>query len=300
MIGQKLGNARIVDRGYQHYGGPRLGQGHAWWVLARASARRGLGIRRSIKAKILPWLLIVTSLLPVVVLLAVRIFGSKAGVKVPTYGSFYDSITVLFLLFAGLIAPDLICPDRRERVITLYLASPLTRLGYVGAQVAALSALLGLLTLLPSLLLFIGNTLLADSAATYFGDHLADLGHIVLAGLLLALFYGSLALAIASFTDRRAYASGAFLGVVLVSATAGSILSEQMHFAGHERFALLNLPQLPIRAVRWLFGDSIDSNASTTALLSGSVDGVAFLVVSAGVIALSIGLFVWRYLQLRD
>ena len=65
--------ARIVDRGYQHYTGKRLGTAHAVWAMIRGALQRGLGIRRPARTKILPWLLIVAVYVPVLILLELRI-----------------------------------------------------------------------------------------------------------------------------------------------------------------------------------------------------------------------------------
>ena len=73
MIGETSGGARIVDRGYQHYQGTRLGSTHALWVMTRAAMRRAMGIRRSGRAKIMPWLLMLGAFVPVVITLAIRV-----------------------------------------------------------------------------------------------------------------------------------------------------------------------------------------------------------------------------------
>src|SRR5579871_2686590 len=141
-------NARIIDRGYQHYDGVRLGQGHSEWVMLRAALLRGLGLRRNFRNKIMPWLLIIIGFLPPVVILGIQIIVGQALAS--PYARLYPRIDVVFILFAGLVAADLICADRRERVISLYFSAPITRLLYVAAQVIGLVLLLLLLTLLPT------------------------------------------------------------------------------------------------------------------------------------------------------
>ena len=49
-------------------------------------------------------------------------------------------------------------------------------------------------------------------------------GHLAVAGSVLALYYGGLALAVAALTDRRAYAAGGYLGLLLVSSAASAIV----------------------------------------------------------------------------
>lgn len=283
--------ARIVDRGYQHYGGARLGQPHATRVMVGAALRRGLGLRRSLRAKILPLLLILLSFGPTIFILIFKVLvpGSLTAV-LPTYAAIYRMVQLLYLLFAGLIVPDLLCSDRRERVLSLYFAAPITRAIYLAAQVVGVILLMLLLTFLPIFVLFVGNTLLAKSAPTYLGDHWGDLWHLTLSGLVFAAFYGVVAMAVSSFTDRRAYASGIYLGLMLVSSVVANILLRTLRFSGHEWVALVDLINLPDHIVRPLFGESIfpDLNPWTCA-------GVLL-----GAIVVSLALVIWRYLGAGD
>ncbi len=295
---QANADARIVDRGYQHYTGTRLGPNHGFWVMLRAAMRRILGIRRPTRAKVLPWLLIVAAYAPVIIILGVRLLIPGSGrAPLPGYSFIIsNSISViLFVLFAGLIAPDLLCLDRRERVLSLLFAAPITRLSYVAAQVAALTIVMLLLTLGPALLLYGGNIALADAAGTYVRDHLEDLLHVLASGGLLALYYSAVSLAIASFTDRRPYASGIFLGLMLVSGVVANVLLRVSRgasgaSAGQDWFALLDLVYTPLRVVRRLFGAPLYPN------LGGPSIGGAV----AGITIVSLALIVWRYLRLRD
>ena len=116
--------------------GKRLGLGHSEWVMLRAALLRGLGIRRNFRNKIMPWLLIAIAFLPAVVILGIQII---VGLQLTSpYANIYPRIDALFILFAGLVAADLICADRRERVISLYFSAPITRLHYIAAQVIGL------------------------------------------------------------------------------------------------------------------------------------------------------------------
>ena len=273
----------------------RLGLTHALWTMVVAAMRRAMGLRRPWHTKIMPWLLAVTPYAPVGYLLAVQANLGTAldPALLPSprfYARFYALIALPLVLFAGLVAPDLLCPDRRERVLSLYFVAPITRLHYVGAKVGAVFSLLLLLSLAPALLLFTGNAFLANDTASFVRHHLADGGHIVLGGLLLALYYSALAMAVAGFNDRRAYASGSFVGLLLVSSVSAGILAQGMTFAGHERFALLNLLRLPVLSVDWIFGQRLQPN----------LDGWDYLGATLGVIAASLALLSWQYLRLRE
>ena len=63
--------------------------------------------------------------------------------------SYYLEIGIVVLLFAGITTPDLLCPDRRNRVLSLYLSTAVSRTEYVvGRMLGALLPLL-LCTLAP-------------------------------------------------------------------------------------------------------------------------------------------------------
>lgn len=284
-------NARIIDRGYQHYTGERLGLGHGEWVMLWAALKRGVGLRRSFRHKIMPWLLIAVAFVPVIVILGFQIIAGQ--VVTEPYTRIYPSIVFAFVLFAGLVAPDLLCADRRERVISLYFSAPITRLHYIASQVLSLMLLMLLLTVVPYVILFFGQALLAPAFSTFVSNNLSDLWHVLLGGTLAAMFFAALAMAVAAFTDRRAYATGGFLGLVLVSGIAGSILSgtERIQFSGHEWFSLLDLLHLPIRVIAWLFG------GMPRTLL---VDGANYLWATLAVIVISLALVAWRYLKVSD
>jgi len=97
-------------------------------------------------------------------------------------------------------------------------------------------------------------------------------------------------MAVAAFTDRRAYASGAFLGLMLVSSVAGGIVGQGMRFAGHERFILLDLINLPVQTARWIFGEPLRLN----------LEGWAYLAASLALVAVGLALTAWRYLGGRE
>jgi hypothetical protein len=284
------GGARILDIGYQHYTGTRLGTRHSFLVMVRGSALRGLGIRRAFRDKVMPWSLIGLTLIPTFALLLIQVITGGALGLTSVYEPIFRNEALFYFLFAGLVAPDLVCADRRMRVVSLYFASPIRRFHYVCAQVVALVSLLCLLTVLPTLLLFIGNALLAGSAAKYVTTNAGDLWHLLVGGLLTAVYFGVLALAVSAFTDRRAYASGFFLGLLLVSSVVASIITHVMQFSGNEWFALIDLSALPIHVVGWFFGVAIPF----------PLTGGAYLIVTLAVIVIGFAVLLWRYLEVED
>jgi ABC-2 type transport system permease protein len=230
----------------------------------------------------------------------VQIFAS-GKVSLTTFDQIYNFSSSIYLLFAAVVGPDLVCPDRRERVLALYFAAPITRFHYVAARCLGVATLLLLLTLGPALVFFIGNALLSSSFAAYVGDHSHDLLQIVLSGLLLAAYFALLSLAVASFSDRRAYAAGAFLGLSLVASAAASIIAQNMSFSGHVQFALLDLVNLPIRTARWMLGHPpVVTVKDPSGYHVEDLSGWACLGGSLVVMVASAGLLAWQYARIRE
>jgi ABC-2 type transport system permease protein len=286
----------IYDRGYRHYEGPREGRGRRVRAIVVAGVRRALGLKRNWKTKVIPWGLLVLAFGPVFAFIGVRVLVGEAVGEFLGYGRYLRIVAGLLLLFAATAGPELLCPDRRQNVLALIFTRPVTRLDYLLAKLAALLLVVGLIAVVPLLVLFLGNTLTADSAATYLRENLGDLGRILLAGGALTVFYSVVALAAASLTDRRALATAGLLGVLLGSSALANILFFTTRFDGRRWFAWLSLGGAPGRFVDWLFGDGFDPG---TLAQQAGITGPAYLAEMAVVVALAGGVLAWRVLRLR-
>jgi ABC-2 type transport system permease protein len=171
-----------------------------------------------------------------------------------------------------------------------------TRSDYLLAKLAALLAVVGLIAVVPLVVLFLGNTLTADSAATYLREHLDDLGKILIAGSVLTVFYSVTALAAASLTDRRAVATAGYLGVFLGSSALANILFFTAQFDGKRWVAFLSLSGLPGRFVDGLFGAGFDPG---TLADQARFTGPGYLAATAAVAAVAAAVLIWRVLRLR-
>ena len=250
-------NTRLEDVRYTRYDGARSRPALAILSLARWSALSALGARKSWRAKFLPVSLTLFAFLPAVAVLVLRaLFGTRfaqlsSGFELVPYRQYLTGVGVVIMLFAGILTPELLCPDRRDNVLSLYLSTALDRRSYVAGKIlASVVPLLGV-TLVPVLLLFVGNTIFAEHAIVYLGDHWADLGRILAAGLLLASYYSLLGLAIASLTTRRAFALGAFAGVCLITTAISGTLVFGLGLDSH--LQLLGLARIPLVATRSLY-----------------------------------------------
>ena len=256
-------SARLEDIRYSRYEGERRPAVQSIVSLARWSALSAMGARKSWRAKFLPVTLTLIAFIPAVAVLAIRaIAGPRLQQNLPNQGldglipyrGYLTEVGIVVLLFAGIHTPELLCPDRRDNVLSLYLSTAVTRMSYVLGKVLAALVPLLCLTLLPVLLLFLGNTIFATDALTYLGDHWRDLPRLTAAGVLLALYYSLFGLAVASLTSRRAFALGAFAALLLISTAVSGALTFGLELGDH--WQLFGLIRDPLFAVRGLYPDA--------------------------------------------
>jgi hypothetical protein len=120
------------------------------------------------------------------------------------------------------------CPDRRQRVLPLLFARPLTGTDYVVAKVGAMFAIVFAFSFLPQVVLFVGQMLVSeDGALDYARENAEVLWQVPCAVAVLALYYSSISVAIASMTSRRIIAGATIIGLFLISGLVSSILVGQ-------------------------------------------------------------------------
>ncbi|HUF33763.1 MAG TPA: ABC transporter permease [Acidimicrobiales bacterium] len=277
-----MADARIVDRGYRPYDGPRSGTRGAVRSLAWHSVLRALGLKRSPWAKVFPALSVLIAYLPAAVFVGVAALlpenlATDTGL-LPTYADYYGFISAAIIIFVALVGPEVLCTDRRNGMLGLYLASPLTRATYLGAKVLAVAPVLALVTLGPLLLLLVGLTF-ADAGPDGMVDFLGILARMVAGGVVISVAYTAISLAAASLTDRRAVASAAVILLLLVSASAASTL---VGIGGDTRIQLLNLFFLPFELVQRIYGQVGEEPAIATLELVAAT--FAWTAAAAGVV----------------
>jgi ABC-2 type transport system permease protein len=222
MSGQS--NAEVFDLGYQYYDGPREGRSRARQALYVNGLRTALGIGRGPLAKVLAISMFGAAIAPAVIMALVAALIEPLADELPTHSDYYELISIILFLFAAIIGPELLCPDRRNGVISLYLVRPMTPTDYVAARWLALFTVIIALVYSGQLVLLAGLVLSASDPAEYLRENWLDIPRILGAGLVVALFLATIPLAVAAFTDRRAYAAAFVIGVFIISAiVAGSL-----------------------------------------------------------------------------
>jgi len=212
----------IHDIGYQRYAGPRLGRGPVFGALYVHGLRAAFGFGRTAKAKIFPWLVAGITVLVAVILAAVR---SQTGVVALNYVQFADAMSWLVILFAAIVAPELVSRDLRAGVLPLYFSRPLRAGDYIGAKFAALVTAVWLLLGVPQLIMFLGAAFTTKTGMSGVWSELGDLLPGWAYSLLWALLFAAISLLVASLTGKRAFAAGGIVAVFLMTTPVVGVLS---------------------------------------------------------------------------
>lgn len=291
----------VYDRGYRPYEGERGGRGASRSALVRLSVRRALGLRRSWRQKVLPWSLLAIATIPAVVNVGVKYLTRNtpaADINLITFHQ-YVGVSTALLLFVTIAAPDMVCPDRRNRVLPLIFARPLTGHDYVFAKVGALTGILFGFSFLPQVVLFVGQMFVVQGGALDFvRENAAVLWQVPVAVALFSLYLASLALAISATTSRRVVGGVALLATVLVSGAVATILVHAVgsgsgqFFENGNLWGLLSVIDVPLRISDLVFLGHVDPGS----LVGGATGaGIGVVLVYIAVVAGSLGYLVYRY-----
>lgn len=211
-------SAQIVDRGYRRYTGERGGSGAAMRSVIRFTFQRVIGLHRKARYKIFPVLTVVLAYIPAVVFVGVVVLSKQLpdggqvvnGALVARYTSYYSYMISAMILFVAFVGPEVLCPDRTNGMLGLYLASPLNRVTYLISKAAAMGLALSLVTIGPPLMILIGYST-QNYGPNGFGSWLATMARLLLSGAAVTVIYTAVALAVSSLTTRRAAASATIL-----------------------------------------------------------------------------------------
>jgi ABC-2 type transport system permease protein len=283
----------VYDRGYRPYAGPRGGRAAAIRALYRTSLRRAIGIRRPWRQKVMPAVLLAIAAVPAVVNVGVGYLTRNtpaANFSFITYRE-YVGVSTALLFFVALTAPDIVCPDRRQRVLPLIFARPLTGPDYALAKVGAIFTCVFAFGFLPQVVLFVGQMLVSTGGALhYLRSNAAVLWQVPVAVAALALFYACLGVAVASLSARRAVAAASLLAITLVTATVSRILMQangaRPPFEGGQPAALLNVLTLPLHVRDLIFLGHIAKQSPLSGVTgAGALSVACYLAVVVGAVA---------------
>jgi ABC-2 type transport system permease protein len=228
----------IHDIGYRSYDGERLGRGGIVAALTWHSLRSAFGLRRGARAKIIPVLTFVIMCLPAVVNAAAVALTDSHQRQVP-YDTYVPALRILVLLaFLAAQAPELVSRDLRSHTLPLYFARPIQRVDYPAAKLAAFFLACLIMIEVPLLLLYLGTVTQLHGASAIWTETRALIPGLLL-GVAWAAVLSSLGLLLASFSGRRAFATGSVVIFLFLTYTLASLLihiGDTSAFAGHASF----------------------------------------------------------------
>jgi ABC-2 type transport system permease protein len=283
----------VYDRGYRPYDGARGGRTAAVLALYKASIRRAIGLRRTWRQKVVPFGLLAVVSVPAAVNVGIGYATRNSpleGFSFFTYRE-YVGVSSALLLFVAVCAPDVICPERRQRVLPVIFARPLTGSDYVLAKLGAIASIVFAFSFLPQVLLFVGQTLVSkDGSLEYVRDNADVLWKVPLAVAALAAYYAALSLAVSSLTSRRVVAGASIFGITIISSIVSGILHSADALGG--RGPLFNVLALPLLVRDLIFEGHIHEGNDISGVAGAGALGLAAYCT---ILAACIGVLLWRY-----
>ena len=211
----------IHDLGYQRYAGDRYGRAAIVRTLAGYSLRSAFGLGRGARAKIVPISVFALMCLPALVNAVLVARGGSRAFPYDTYS--YPVRVVGMIIFLAAQAPELVSRDLRHRVLPLYFARPLRPADYPLAKLAALITASLIVLDVPVLLLYVSTIVGVHGPGAVWHQTALLLPGLAI-GLLWAVVLPTIALAIASFSGRRAIATGAVAGFFFLTWVLSQVL----------------------------------------------------------------------------
>jgi ABC-2 type transport system permease protein len=289
---------RVYDLGFERYEGPRGGRRPAMLAVYEDGLRAAAGLGRGGRAKILPWIAVAASLVPAIVMALVagavnRLAPDFQASDLPSYADYYAVASIVLLVFAATVGPELFCPDRRDGTISLYLVRPLEPLDWAAARWAALFTTLVAAAWLPQTILLAGLAFGAPDPGHYLAHHWLDVPRFLVAGLALAAWTTTAAALVSAFTTRRTYAAAFLVGLFVVAASVIGGVGSAVSSGIGRWLGLLSLPNVPL-LVNDLVFHAESASPGVVHLLPGAVQ-VGWYVVALAAALLAVA---WRYRRL--
>jgi ABC-2 type transport system permease protein len=262
----------VFDIGYQGYTGKREGRSRGRRAIFKDGVRAALGFGRGGKALVLPWFFITALSLIATVMALVAGAANKFGgegtaekMKLPSHSDYNGIASIVMFVFAAVVAPELLCRDKRDRVINLYLVRPLTGTDYVVSRWAAFFVVMTAAVIIPQVILFLGLSMSDPAPLTYLQAHWANIPKFVAAGIAMALYTTTLSMLTASFTSRRAYASVFLVGLFVITAPFVFGLSQELGGSMGQWVSMFSLTNIPVHVNDVIFGQASEITGESPA-----------------------------------
>jgi ABC-2 type transport system permease protein len=290
--------------GYQRYTDRREGRGRARLAIFKDGLRIALGLGRGGRAKVLPWFFIgvltfIGLIMALVAGAANRMGGPGTAEKahLPSHSDFYSIASIILFVFAAVVAPELLCRDRRDGVINLYLVRPLTGSDYIAARWSAFLAVMLAAAWVPQIVLFLGLSMGDPVPLEYLRAHWMDVPKFLVAGAAMAAYATTLAMLTASFTTRRAYASVFLVGLFVITTPFTIGLAENIGGSAGQWISMFNLTNIPVHVNDVIFGHASEITEDAPARKLGATVLVSWYFLWT---LLPGGILWWRYRRLAS
>ena len=210
----------IHTQDYRHWEGTLNPHPYTrWWIIAKAELRL-LAQRKIVR--------LIVAIPPVIYILAhailIYIFNQVPGIAFPfdIDNEFFQEFlfrnpgtgppsSFLIALIAIFGGSGLIATDLQNNALSLYLSKPISWIDYLIGKFAVIGILLGCLTLVPGLLLFLEHVLLTDTP--FLKENYWIPLSIIVYSVLITLSSSSLMLLFSSLTSNPRYAIIGFCAV---------------------------------------------------------------------------------------
>ena len=252
----------VFDIGYQRYSGEREGRGRARRAIFKDGLRIALGFGRGPRAKILPWFFVsvlsaIGLVFAIVAGAANRLGGPGTAERanLPSHSDYYGIASIIVFVFAAVVAPELLCRDKRDGTINLYLVRPLTGTDYIAARWLAFLSVMLVAAWIPQVVLFLGLSAGDPKPIEYLQNHWMDVPRFFAAGFAIAIYATTLAMLTASFTNRRAYASVFLVGLFVITAPFTVGVADELGGKGGQWMSMFNLTNIPVHVNDVIFGE---------------------------------------------
>ena len=186
---------------------------------------------------------------------ALLLGGPEALDQVPSHSDFYGFASIFFFVFAAVVAPELLCPDRRDGVINLYLVRPLSGGDYIVARWLAFLVVSLLVAWLPQFVLLVGRVMGNPDPVAYVQANWLDAPRILAAGAAIAAYTTTLAMLVAGFTNRRAYAAVFLVGLFVITTPFTTELAVEIGGTAGQWISMFNLSNIPVHMNDLIFGE---------------------------------------------
>jgi ABC-2 type transport system permease protein len=257
------GRAEIFDLGYQGYDGERTSRWRRRRAIWRDGVRISLGLGRGIVGKVAPWVLIALALAPARCWSCsprswARSRRTPMTSSCPRMPSTTSSRSSRWLSSPPSSRRCSSVPTGKDGVLSLYAARPITPTDYVASRWLGFFTVAATVATIPEAVLFVWNLLDAHDTGSWIRDNWDVVPRFLASGLAVSVVLTTLALFVASFTNRRAYAAIGTVAVLFIGGAVGGIAHDNFDGTLSKALSEADVLRSLIDTVHWLFGDEIE------------------------------------------